>query len=297
MQHVIRKSPIPDNRTYMVKDLVAPYFDPAWHFHPEYQLFVVLKGEGTRFVGDNIKPFKANEIVFTGPNLPHLWRNYDFYFKDLRQDHTRGIVIYFQPDFLGNSVNTKEEFENVSYLFQRSQRGLEITGETNKLISRMMIDLLEMSGTQSIIQLLKILDVLSTSSDCYPIANPEYINLSKVPETDRMSQIYEYVMKNITTKICLSDVADLCNMSISSFSRYFKSRANKSFSDFLTEIRIGHSCQMLHVEKMNICQISYDSGFGTLSNFNRQFKKLKGTTPFLYRRAYLESTKEPSHAS
>lgn len=287
MERFVRKSAIPESKTFVIRDLIAPHFDPKWHFHPEYQLFLVLKGRGTRFVGDQIKPFRENDMVFTGPNLPHLWRNDDWYFKKNESGQTRGIVIYFQPDLLLNLQN-KEEMESIHHLLQLSARGIEIKGETNRLVSRWMIELLTLKGVPSIIQLLRILDILAKSGDCTPLAHAGYVNLNKESETGRMTLVYEHVMKNFKQRLPLEEVASLTNMSVSSFSRYFKSRANKSFSNFLSEIRIGHACKMLHEENTSISQVSDASGFPTLSNFNKQFKEITGKTPLQYKKAYLE---------
>jgi AraC-like DNA-binding protein len=287
MKTVVGKSAIPETKAFVIKDLVAPYFDPNWHFHPEYQLFLVLEGRGTRFVGDNIKPFKEGDLVFTGPNLPHLWRSDDAYFDRKNSLRTRGIVVYFQENFLGDSVQQKEEMEKIRHLFQLSGRGLEVKGETRRQVSELMIPLVGMKGVESIIQLLKILDALAHSPDLHPIAHAGYVNLNKESETDRMNKVYDHVMQNFRQKITLEEVATLANMSLSSFSRYFKSRVNKSFSDFLTEIRIDYACKLLHEETINISQVGFESGFNTLSNFNKQFKEVTGQTPLQYRKEYL----------
>jgi transcriptional regulator GlxA family with amidase domain len=72
-------------------------------------------------------------------------------------------------------------------------------------------------------------------------------------------------------------------MTPTSFSRYFKSRVNKSFSGFLKEIRIDYARKLLTEEKMSINQIGYECGFLNISNFNKQFKKITGEQPFHYR--------------
>jgi AraC-like DNA-binding protein len=287
MKHVVRKSAIPDHKVFVIKQLVAPYFDPDWHFHSEYQLFFVLEGKGTRFIGDNIKHFKENDMVLMGPDLPHLWRSDNEYFDKSCEFQTRGIVIYFRGDFLGDSIQQKEEMKDILHVFQRSKRGIEITGQTNTLVGKMMMELIHMSGVESIIQLLKILQTLTLSHDCHPIANAGYVNLNKESEKDRMNRVYEHIMNNFKQKITLEEVAAIANMSLSSFSRYFKSRVNKSFTDFLSEIRIGHACKLLNEEDMNICQVCYESGFNTLSNFNKQFREITGKTPLQYKKECL----------
>lgn len=288
MKSVIQKSAIPDSKAFVIHKLSSPYFDPVLHYHPEYQLFLVVEGTGTRFIGDNIKPFKENDIVFTGPNLPHLWRSDNKYFDKKNKLNTSGIVIYFREDFLGGSIHQKEELEIISHLFKRSLRGLEITGKTNRIVNKMMVQLLNLHGLPSIIHLLRILDVIATSQECLPITHAGYIAVNKEAETDRMNKVYEFVMKNFRKRVSLEKVADLVNMTPTSFSRYFKSRVNKSFSDFLKEVRIDYACKLLNEEKININRVGYECGFPTISNFNKQFKTIVGKTPLHYKNEYLK---------
>lgn len=290
MKPMVHKSAIPDTKAFVIKELIAPTFDPNWHFHSEHQLFVVLEGTGTRFVGDSIKPFKEGDMVFTGPDLPHLWRSEDAYFDKANNLRTHGIVIYFQEDFLGDALMRKEEMEKIRLLLQRSVYGLEIKGETNRCITQMMIELVHLQGIPSLIQLLKIIDLLTNSVECYTIAHSGYINQYKENETVRMTKVYEYVLQNFRQKISLDEVAAIANMTPSSFSRYFKARANKSFSNFVSEIRVGNACKLLHEQEMNISQISYECGFNTLSNFNKQFKEITGKNPLKYKEEYFKLT-------
>lgn len=271
----------------MIKELIAPYFDVNWHFHSEYQLFVVLKGQGTRFIGDHIQRFQAGDMVLTGPNLPHLWRSDQIYFQDQTDLETHGIVIYFPDHFLNNAVFDLEEFGLIGQLLQTSASGVGIVGETQKIITNRMKNLLKKEGVGSIIQLLEILEIIAKSTDCQLIADPTYVNLHKESEGDRMGLVYELVMKGYTNKITLKQAADLCNLSESAFSRYFKSRANQSFSDFLSQVRIHQACKLLQEDKLNISQICFECGFFTLSNFNRQFKERMGKTPLDYRNEFL----------
>ncbi|WP_448633455.1 cupin domain-containing protein [Pedobacter panaciterrae] len=143
MKSIVQKSAIPHSKLLVVKRLEELNFDPSLHQHPEYQLFLVLKGWGTRFIGDNIKPFKPGDLVFTGPNLPHLWRNDP---DTKKSSKTLGIVIYFPQNFLNEIISSKEEMENIRLLFEKAGRGLEIYGKTNKMVSKMMHELLNAKG-------------------------------------------------------------------------------------------------------------------------------------------------------
>jgi AraC-like DNA-binding protein/quercetin dioxygenase-like cupin family protein len=289
MKQALQKSRIPENKAFVAKELIAPHFDKAWHFHQEYQLFLVLEGRGTRFIGDQMKPFREFDMVFTGPNLPHLWRNDAEYFEKESLLSTHGIVIYFGEDFLGNSYAQKEEFLAIKNLFEKSYRGLEITGETNQKLRPMLRDLPHKRGLESLLLLLQILGILAESQECTPITHEHYTNNNKESEKDRMRNVYEFVMENFQEKIQLSEVAALANMTESAFSRYFKSRMNKTFSEFLMDVRLAQACKLLHEMDRNISDIAMECGFQTLSHFNRQFKEKMGLTPIQYKKDFWRS--------
>ncbi len=78
-------------------------------------------------------------------------------------------------------------------------------------------------------------------------------------------------------------------MSNASFSRYFKHHTRKTFSDYVTEIRISHACKLLMKDNQNISQISFDSGFENLSNFYKHFRKITGIIPKEYRRRFIRA--------
>ncbi|HMG93536.1 MAG TPA: AraC family transcriptional regulator [Chryseolinea sp.] len=287
MRAALQKSPISENCAFEIKYLSAPYFDPNWHFHPEYQLFLVLKGTGTRFIGDHVSPFNNGDLVFTGPNLPHLWQSDHEYFKENNDLTTEGIVIYFPENFFGKDFLQKNEMYKIKQLFQKAQRGMEIHGDASQQMINIMHGMLPVSDFDRVLMLLSLLNIMANSSEYRLLASDGYSNSMKETETDRMNSVHAYVMKNFREKISLDEVAAIANMSPTSFSRYFKVHANKTFSDFLTEIRIGYSCKLLTGQRMTVSQICYDSGFNTLSNFNRQFKAVTHYSPLEYRKKYV----------
>jgi AraC-like DNA-binding protein len=289
MKTALQKSPISPDYAFEVKHLIAPHFDPNWHFHAEYQLFVVLKGTGTRFIGDHVTPFKPGNVVFTGPNIPHLWQSDPEYYEGDKQLWTEGIVVYFPEDLLGAAFLQKKEAWLLRQLFIKSQRGIEIRGDTDDQAISLLKRLLKTTDFERVLTLLQLLHLLAGTSEYQLLASPGYTNQLKAGDTERMSKVHAYVMKNFREKITLDEVAAIANMTSSSFSRYFKVHANKTFSDFLTEIRIGYSCKLLTTQKMDISQVCYESGFQTLSNFNRQFKTITHYSPLTYRKKYADT--------
>jgi AraC-like DNA-binding protein len=273
--------------TFIFKDLTGPFFNPNWHFHPEFQISFIAEGKGTRFVGDQVVPFEEGDLVFTGPNLPHLWRSDDSYFSKNSNLTTRGLVIYFDHELLNASLLDKEEFYYINKLVENSARGMEFYGETRKKINKLLLNIADEKGFQRIIKLLEIIDILANSDEYNLLASPGYLNVFKGDDAEKMRLVYDYVMTNFKTKISLQEIASLLNMTTTSFCRYFRPRANKTFTRFVNDIRIGHARKLLLEDNLNISQISYECGFNALSNFNRQFKSIVNMSPHEYRRLFL----------
>ncbi|MCW5515568.1 AraC family transcriptional regulator [Muriicola sp. Z0-33] len=286
MKSALQKSPIPENHAFVVRHLKEPYFDPNWHFHSEYQIFVVIKGQGTRFIGDHVTSFKPGDITLTGPNLPHLWRSDREIPLKIVDEYCEGIVVYFNENFIGKSLLQTEEAIRIRQLFKRSLRGLDIIGRTRKAIHEMISELPDLNGFDGVLELLKILNILSRTNNLQPLASPGYTNSLKEGDTERMNKVYAYVMNNFRQKMTVSELGALTSMTPTSFSRYFKVHANKTFSEFVSEIRIGHACKLLIEKQTNASQACYESGFQTLSNFNKQFKTITKRTPMAYKKEY-----------
>jgi hypothetical protein len=60
---------------FLIREISKSNFDSEFHFHEECQLAYIIKGSGKRIVGDSIEYFAENDLVFLGPNVPHVWYN------------------------------------------------------------------------------------------------------------------------------------------------------------------------------------------------------------------------------
>jgi AraC-like DNA-binding protein len=287
MKTALHKTEIPPSRIFVVKYLEEKHFDPLWHAHSEYQLFIVLKGTGTRFIGDSIKSFKPGELIFTGPHLPHVWRNDEAYFHTKSGLRASGIVIYLNENFLGEHFLEKEEIVVLKKLFTKSLRGLEFYGAAKQEVIALMKELTELEGLASVIHVLRIFEILSRTKEYRYISSRMYGDTLDQHEADRLNKVYEYVFENFRKKIRLQDLAELLHMTPTSFSRYFTMKNNKSFSRFISEIRIKHACKMLTESDESVSHICYSCGFDTLSNFNKQFREITMRRPTEYRREFM----------
>ena len=288
MKPLLQKLPLPADSSFVLVDFDVPYFETPWHFHPEYEIVLVTESTGQRFVGEHIKEFKAGDLCLIGPNVPHLYRSHEKYYAQNSELRAKSIVIHFNDNFLGQEFFKVPEMSHIQALFEKSNRVLDIIGDSNQFISKKLFEMFHENPTKRLISLLEILDNLARSEE-YDFLTSGNSFGTYIKDSDRVNKVFEYVMKNFKEEIRLSEVADLIAMSETSFSRYFKSRTNKNFSDFLTQLRIAHACKLLVEDKMGITEICYESGFNNLSNFNRQFKEVMNMTPSVYQKELLKA--------
>lgn len=129
---------------------------------------------------------------------------------------------------------------------------------------------------------LNILNKLAKHKDTKRLSSQGFVNSFKASKSDTQDKIQAYIFKNFNRDINLEQAAKIANMNTSAFSRYFKRVNKKTFSKYVSEIRIGYACRLLLEDKFNISTICYESGFNNISNFNRQFKIIMGCTPSEY---------------
>ncbi|WP_316814402.1 AraC family transcriptional regulator [Pedobacter heparinus] len=276
--------------SFVLQKDVYPYYPTPWHYHPEYELVLVLKSTGKRTIGDHVGRFSDGDLLLIGPNLPHSYQNDAIYYQNNESLTAEAIVIHFDENFLGRGFFNLPEMALVKQLFDKSKFGFKILGNTRQQVEDIMKEMLSFNGHQRIISLLKIFEVLSITEEYKLLVRPGFIPDHSINSKDQLNIIHEFIMNNFKKDLSLADVARVANMSIPSFCRFFKSSTRKTFSTFINDIRIGYACKLIVEEKYNISKICYESGFNNMSNFNRQFKKLTDKTPLQYKQIVTKLT-------
>ena len=262
-------------------------FGSLWHYHPELELHYLIKGEGVRFIGDNISNFSDGEILLLGENLPHKWHCREQASQDIFQDGVEAIVLHFSSNFMGNEMLLLPEARRLPLLFEKAKKGMVITNETRDKLIPLIEAASKAENLDRLIALLSILKILSETKDYYQITREQSFYKSDKYETERLNVVYNYTLANFSEPITLEKIAAISNLTTTSFCRYFKLMTKKTYYDFLTEIRISHACAFLIEDKISIEQIADKCGFYNISNFYRQFKKIIGVTPLTYKRNFL----------
>lgn len=266
--------------SFYINRVKEPVLDINWHFHKEFELIYIIRGLGIRLVGDNLSSFNSGELVLVGPNLPHLWRTTG------NISSVDRIIIKFDEMPVKINLFSLPEFSSLRILFKEAEMGISFGSDTENKVREQIIDLASAEGIQKWIKLLTILEILSKSTDKATLSNP-FMKLSLQDlEENRLAKVLSYVSENYNRDIILEDVAKIASMTPQSFCRFFKKRTNKTFVQFLNEYRIGKACVLLIENRLSVNKICDDSGFNSITNFNRFFKRQCNFSPVEYRKKY-----------
>lgn len=266
------------HRSLTINREVRPNFLRVWHYHPEIELVHVIKSTGTRFIGDNIERFTAGDLVLIGKNIPHMWLNDDGYFEENSSLDTEAISVHFLKEFLGAEFLNVPEMSKIAQMLDKAELGIKFIGVDDDIIYNIK-KLSELKPIDQIIRLLDILASLAEHDHIELLSSLGFLDSFRRTENKRLDRIYEFIYENFNVDISAGDVAEKIGMNKSAFSRYFKKVHQKSFTKYLNEMRIGYACKLMLNDEESITGIAFLSGFNNISNFNRQFKIIKGITP------------------
>jgi len=271
---------------FAFKTIRAPSFDCPWQVHPEYELILVRQSNGYRIVGDNIAALTPGDLVLVGPGLPHIWQNEPVAGRPSR---VHAQLIQFDAGLLGDGLLKLPAFEPVRRLLvERATRGLHFVGATRDRVSALMAELDRATAFERVLLFLRILGELAGSRDGRPLASAGFTAEAPAYDQERMDRVFQYLNTHLGDVVHLSDVARIVSLSDGAFSRFFRLHTGKTFPQFLNELRIGRACRLLIESDKTITEVSYECGFTNLSNFNRQFLRLRRTSPRQYRRQLLQ---------
>ena len=279
-------SPLSSKDCFILIERQKTNFNFPIHIHPECELNFIENAKGAqRIVGDSIEEIDEEELVLvTNPNLEHAWKDYRNVSKNIHE-----ITIQFHPDLLTDTFLNKNQMISIRQLFRHAERGVAFSRESIAKVRPLLKTLTcENDSFYSLIKLLIILHELSIDKGMRELSTGQFAaNVMHQHSSDEsLGRVMDYLSRHYSEVIRLSEVAEMVNMSESSFCRFFKQHTSKSFIDFLTDIRLGAASRALIDSSLSIAEIGYDCGFNNLSNFNRIFKKKKGVTPSEFRDNY-----------
>ena len=275
-QPLLERIPLSGATSVAVREFRPSAFRHVLHQHPEIELTWILRGSGLRYVGDSVESFHAGDCCLLGRNLPHAWLS-----PAGEKGPVRSLVVQFDTDRWGSALLDLPELTKITDLFERASRGLCFDPKlASRLHSRMVRPT---SALSQFTALLEILEILSEQPDARPLAFAPWAKNRRMNSDPRIRAVLSYLSQNASERISQKDAADLVRLSPAAFSRFFRRAVGKTFSSYLTDLRLSDVSRRLLESDDSISRIAYDTGFDNLSTFNRAFRQARGLSPREFR--------------
>lgn len=246
------------------------------HHHDAYEL--IFPTEGTYHVQIDRQHFALHpgDILMIPSGMVH----------ELKPEGRGGRFIFLIPLDLATQGKVCEYLASCldqPVLINRSTCPT-IYNEEIAILNQLCRDYLEDDGLKDFAVYTRILTFLLTygkfraAQDADPAIQPS----QKTP-TEKFNALFAYLDRHYAEDLSLEHVAAVAGFSKYHFSRIFKQLSGNNFYDYLTRRRIKAAEMLLLQEEASISQIALQSGFSSLSTFNRVFRKVMGCTPTQYR--------------
>jgi AraC-like DNA-binding protein/mannose-6-phosphate isomerase-like protein (cupin superfamily) len=253
-----------------------------YHYHPEFELTLVIKGSGKRFVGDSIASYQAGDLVLVGHQLPHTWAS------DTPGPH-ESIVVHFSRNIFDGKLSLLPECREIEQMLERASQGLGFNAPCSRRVAILLKALQHKKGMQRLLLFLNVLQTMAENGGSL-LSNPGFSTVFDVDGRERIDRVVSHLYAHPSEDFSLPKAAQLASMSVSAFSRFFKRCTGKSWVVFVTDFRIGIACRLLLASSKSVSEICFESGFKNLSNFNRKFLRLRSMSPMAFRDEFLRKS-------
>jgi len=262
------------------------------HRHEYVQIIYICRGRLKHVINENAFDVYRGDIFVIPPYVPH-------YFQDYCNEKSELIEFEFVPEFINErfSVNYKDNsFMDFAYLEpflvteNEIKPKLNLSGSIQLEVENILSEIIREYGSRDsdfelVVKalLLKLL-VLVGREFRKSITGTESQGLFDL-HRDALFNAIDYINTNVTSPITLDDAARVAMLSQSYFRYLFKQMKQKTFTEYVNELRIAKAIELLKTRRdMKVVDICYESGFNNVNHFNRLFREITGVTPMTIRK-------------
>lgn len=255
----------------------------AVHWHPAIEMVIPLENTYTVIVGQETHELNPGDIfIIPGGELHHL----------IAPKTGKRLIYLFDFDLLSR-------IRGYSYLTSFLSQPVLINKNTCRpiykkeaaIISQLCRDYFTSDSLRDMMIYSQLLAFFVNYAR-YRISVKDMTGYNSTSQTrqkdlmEKFNTIFDYLDEHYAEDITLEKVADVAGFSKFHFSRLFKQCSGYNFYDYLCYRRIKAAETLLLKPGSSITEVALQSGFSSLSTFNRTFKKIKGCTPSEYRNLY-----------
>lgn len=280
MESVLINTTPQHKHLYAIKRFEDEIFTMPIHMHERFELTCIIKGCGTRIIGDHVKNYNDGDVVLMAPYTSHHWQS-----DVVHRSEVSAVTLFFSSVFPSDDFLKLPEFNNVKGLLEAAKYGIELKGKLRKSVADQLQALKNDYSLGQILKILALLNEIAESKEYNVLMSRGYAVLKK-NDRERVTQIVSYIKEHLSQRITVQKLADIACMHTGSVNRFFKQATGFTLVEYINLMRIGKACDLLSTSSQKTSDIAGECGFSNLSYFNRTFKRVKNITPREYRKQF-----------
>ncbi len=251
------------------------------HYHPYFEFYFVTGGKCKMFAAHSVSSLSAGEVIILPPGTLHR--------SQYENCAVERFTLYFTEKYLKDLI----PLLGTSFMNEKLKKcTVAFSGEKLKNLERCFYDILKLqnenqnnsveakfNSLQIKIRLLEILNLIASNSQIEE--NPSVAKSKSQAEIEKSAK---FIFENYAQEITLVQAAKMAGMRDTYFSRRFKEVTGLGFREYLLNVRIQHSMQMLLKSELSVTQIATACGFSDGNYFGDIFKKITGSSPREFRK-------------
>lgn len=236
------------------------------HYHTHYELYFLEAGRRHHIMQDSQYETEVGDFMIFAPYVMH----HSFSEKDVP---FRRIVLYFTEDAI-HAPELRAMLKDASGLYHPSPK---VSSSVHYILEALLREQYELGPLHDA--------TMENLLNSLLITIMRSVTVSKKPELkSRMSKVIEYIETNYQKDIRLKDIAQEFYLSEYYLCHEFKKYTNRTIVQYLNTTRILNAQRLIMETDLNFTAIAENTGFSSLTHFNRTFKSIVGMSPSDFRK-------------
>lgn len=271
-----------ENKKFNVSRSMSGGYRDKLHWHPFSEILVCLTDRLPVTVNFTTHNLRCNDILIIYPGELHS-------VPECPEDSL--LIIQFPYELL----TVMEEFRSRETLFFRTPYIAydPLKPESHRLVL-LLKEFAAAAQREQPFQEMRMYALLLSffaQAGAHCLRNPGEEPVSEYSSTRQMAEACLFISLNCTRPLMLEDAAGHMGISKSHFAHLFRDFTGMTFLEYLNGERIKHAQSLFRNPDARVIDIAFDSGFSSISSFNRAFKKITGLTPSQYREEIVNQPK------
>jgi len=262
------------------------HFNFLAHWHNDVEIVHVYEGKLRMMVNSQTRILSTGESCICCSGDIHSYESDDL--------HCNAILVFFDAKIVDTQMQWPPDANFITpFIDETIMKKYGINPDLSHRIGTLLLDVYnEMEEKREYYQVIvrsKLLELHGLLLRNFPKETNKTIHSKSYSMMNRIQNALDFINSSYMEDITLAEAAIEAELQKSQFSKLFKHMCGMSFVTYLNHVRVSNAEERIIHTMDPITDIALECGFNSIRNFNRTFRKLKGTTPSDYRKANPEN--------